>query len=302
VGRTCLRARSQGKEEQTITHIFSKVKRLANGKIILLVVSLVLAAMLASGAALTSGIGSAKAAFPGQNGKIAFVRWTNQPRDIFLMNPDGTGVSKLATTPALDNDPAWSANGRKLAFQASRRGNPDIYTIKADGSGLERITTKRTDDRGPCWSPGGGRIAFARGAAGNGGVGDIYTIRVDGTHLRQLTNNQALEEEPDWSPNGKKIAFYKDGEIYKMNADGTHKSNLTVTLNTPAYALAYSPNGKKIAFQSTYNGNYQIYKMNADGTNIQRITKTPQDFDFKPDWQPFPERQQRTPCNAAAKD
>src|SRR5215213_2915255 len=194
--------------------IFCRVKRLATGKVILLVASLALVVMLASCAAQKGGTGRTKPASFSHNGKIAFARLDNQVGefDIFVMEPDGSGVRKLATKPVQDNFPDWSPNGKRLAFEASEGlddFNIDLYIMNADGSGVKRITKEPTLDRMPSFSPDGMRIAFLRGRwkpFAEENTGGIYTIRADGTDLRQLTDN-ARDEYPAWSPDGKTIAF-----------------------------------------------------------------------------------------------
>ena len=101
---------------------------------------------------------------------------------------------------------------------------------------LTRFRGLRGGDGDPSWSPTGKWIAFER-AHSLSGVWhtDIYAIRPDGTGLRQLTNRRGyLNRMPDWSPDGTRIVFVSDrqrrhevGDIYVMDADGTHQKPLT---------------------------------------------------------------------------
>ena len=56
------------------------------------------------------------------------------------MNADGSGITRLTNHPELDSNPAWSPDGRRLAFHSSRDGNWEIYVMNADGSGITRLT------------------------------------------------------------------------------------------------------------------------------------------------------------------
>ena len=77
------------------------------------------------------------------------------------MNADGSGVTRLTHNPADDGYPAWSPDGRHIAFDSDRDGNREIYGMNGDGSGVTRLTDHGADDFTPAWSPDGLRIAFA---------------------------------------------------------------------------------------------------------------------------------------------
>jgi Tol biopolymer transport system component len=280
--------------------IFSRGKRLATGKSMLLVASTALAVVLASCAAQKGGTGPTKPTSPSQNGKIAFVRLDNRVGEfeIFVVEPDGGGLRKLATKPVQDNFPAWSPNGKRLAFEASEDPdafNIDIYVMNADGSGVKRITKESTLDRMPSWSPDGTRIAFMKDSRSvqEPDTGDIYTIRADGTDLRQLSDD-GLDEDPAWSPDGQTVAFGRltkaTGEIYTLNADGGGLRKLT----DPPEGFwdsnpSWSPDGTKIAFTRTSGkrpNRPDVFTMNADGTHLRKLTgKTEGAYspDFSPD-------------------
>lgn len=267
----------------------------------LLVASITLAVVLASCATQRTGTGPTKPASHANNGKIAFSRLDNRvgESDIFVMKADGTGVKRLATKPVGDTSPAWSPNGKRLAFEASEGANAlnvDIYVINIDGSGLKRITKESTLDRMPSWSPDGTRIAFLRGRwkpFAEENTGGIYTMRADGTGQRQLTDDPA-DEYPVWSPDGTTIAFDRlteaNGGIYTMNTDGGGLRQLT----DPPQGFwdsqpSWSPDGTKIAFtrgSGERPGRPDVFTMNADGTHLSKLTGKTEGAhspDFSPD-------------------
>jgi len=72
--------------------------------------------------------------------RILYVVFAGGSSDIFVMNADGSGVTRLTTNPAYDNYPAWSPDGTRIVFQSQRDGNDQIYVMGADGSGATRLT------------------------------------------------------------------------------------------------------------------------------------------------------------------
>jgi dipeptidyl aminopeptidase/acylaminoacyl peptidase len=95
---------------------------------------------------------SAFATFPGENGKIAFVGPGRDNPEIYVMNADGSGQTRLTDTPrAADRHARWSPDGTKIAFTTGRHGDPyaqneEIYVMNADGSGQTRLTDNPSDD------------------------------------------------------------------------------------------------------------------------------------------------------------
>ena len=69
-------------------------------------------------------------------GRIAFLSERNFNSDIYVMNADGSGLTRLTNDPAFDTDPAWSPDGSQIAFHSLRDGNLEIYVMNADGSGV----------------------------------------------------------------------------------------------------------------------------------------------------------------------
>jgi len=225
------------------------------------------------------------------NGRIAFASYRGGSHGIYVMNADGTGVTRL-TSGFGDLGPSWSPDGSKIAFSSWRDGGGDeIYVMNADGTGQTRLTYGLEKYAwAPSWSPDGSKIAFA--STGLDG-GWIYVMNADGSGATRLINWGAgvFDFGPSWSPDGSKIVFpSSDGgpggyEIYVVNIDGSGVTNLT---NNPAlldYYPSWSPDGGKIAFASDRNGNDEIYIMNTDGSGVTNLTNNSA-WDMDPSWSP----------------
>ena len=86
---------------------------------------------------------------------IAFQSNRDGNVEIYVMNADGSGLTRLTNSPGADAVPNWSPDGRKLVFQSERDGNIELYTMNADGTGQTRLTTHPGRDLDPAWSPTG---------------------------------------------------------------------------------------------------------------------------------------------------
>ncbi|MDX6695754.1 MAG: TolB protein [Blastocatellia bacterium] len=226
----------------------------------------------------------------------------NSSTEIYVVNSDGTGQTRLTNNGLDDRFPAWSPDGAQIIFESNREGSTfNIYRMNADGSNQIPITasTSPWSNFDPAWSPDGNRIAFVSNRAG-AGQADIWTMRADGNDALKLTTSQLYDTgtinevygaslEPAWSPDGSKIAFTsrRDGnfnlDIYVMNADGSSQTRLT-TNAAEDRDPTWSPDGSKIAFTSTRDGNHEIYVMNADGSNQVNVTNFPNGNEAQPSW------------------
>jgi Tol biopolymer transport system component len=243
-----------------------------------------LAALIVSVIAITDTASTATPT-PIANGKIAFASFRDGNGELYVINPDGSNLTRLTNNSANEEFPAWSPDGAKIAFVSDRDGNAEIYVMGADGSNQTRLTNNSAFDYYPAWSPDGAKIAFVSLRDGNG---EAYVMNADGTNPTRLTNNSGHDDMPAWSPDGTKIAFVsqRDGndEVYVMNADGSNPTRLT---NNSAFDIdpTWSPDAAKIAFVSLRDGNNEIYAMNADGSNPTRLT-TNSTTDENPAWSP----------------
>ena len=113
-------------------------------------------------------------------------------REIYVMNADGTGIRQVTRLRNVSNLPAWSTNGKTLAFQSNLRGRRfEIYTIGLDGRGLRQVTHSQTDVIQPAWTPDGKAIGFVR-------EGAIWTD--EGGEEEQLTSGKDDDSSPAWRP------------------------------------------------------------------------------------------------------
>jgi len=198
--------------------------------------------------------------------------------DISVANADGSGLRRLTRGPAVDCAPAWSPDGRKIAFQRTLVRTEedrvvgvdfDVYVINADGSEERNLTgdgLSAGGPAGPIWSPDGRKIAFWSGRDGNDGV---YVMNADGSGQRLVARNVG---HLAWSPDGRKILVMRGGQqgppatnAYAVvaNADGSGLRTLTRIAGANGALASWSPDGRRIVFVSKRDGNLEIYVINA---------------------------------------
>lgn len=202
-------------------------------------------------------------------------------REIYTMDWDGANIEKITTHKSIALSPAWSPDGKKVAYTAyvKRTGNAfrnaDMFIL--DLLNLKRLSVsfRKGLNSGANFSPDGKNLFLTISESGNP---DIYKISSStGEVIKKLTNgpNGAMNVEPAVSPDGSKIAFSSDRSgkpmIFVMDTEGKNVKRMTfagVYNSTPAW----SPDGKKIAFAGQSEGNFDIFVMDSDGTNMVRLT------------------------------
>jgi Tol biopolymer transport system component len=207
----------------------------------------------------------ALAAFPGKNGRIAFAR----DGDIWTVRPDGTGERRLTRSPAYEDGPAWSADGRWIAFVRHGPYDPNVepvnvlFRMRADGTQLRPIASG-TYLQSPTWAPNGRRIAYTVETE-DGDFADLVVAGLDGSRKWTLKSSfcerrYGFEDcgfaDPVWGPYGGRIAFdwlcIDCSEIAVVNAaDGSGYKD--ITHNDHRYTeslLDWGPYGRRFAIAS----------------------------------------------------
>jgi dipeptidyl aminopeptidase/acylaminoacyl peptidase len=278
------------------------------------------AALALAATGLVTLAAPAQAAFPGGNGRIYFVDQSTDPdKEIYSINPDGTGLTKLTDNADDDSNAAVNAANTRVAFTRFADSALQVWTMNVDGSAQTRLTDgPGVRDAAIDWSPDGTRIVYTAGngrltvvaADGSGSTefgvggsapawspdgtkiaysssGNISTVDADGTGETQLTSFTGADRgnKPDWSPDGSRIAFGFSGaaqQIHVMNADGGGQADLSQD-STSSGAPYWSPDGTKIAYTSDGNP----FTMNADGSGKSALAVI-SGFQFTTDWAPIP--------------
>lgn len=200
---------------------------------------------------------AANAAFPGDNGVIAFTRFTHGQNDIWVVRPDSTGTQRLTKTVRADESfPDWNAAGTRVVFSKCTRsefGNCDIWVMDADGGNKTRLTnTPNAQETWPAWSPDGTQIAFTSNISDT--FQDIWVMDANGSNSVRLTTTSAFDAFPEWSPDGSRIAFTSDrvapDDIWLVDPDGSNPERLTTGTRSTS-ARTGRPTGRRSRSRAT---------------------------------------------------
>jgi len=211
--------------------------------------------------------------------RIVFSRGSGLDFDICVCNLDGSGTVKLVNSTALDEFPAWSPDGARIAFQRYRLGQDnEIVAMGADGSSPYALTSNTDDDKHPTWSPEGRRIAFETDRDGND---EVYLMYDDGSGATNLTGNGAADRGPDWSSSQSNPTIYfasdrdaGDYEIYRMPEDGSVQTRITYHVGYDVLP-ACDPSSSRIAWASWVQGTFDIMVSSGPSSAPHNLSATP---------------------------
>lgn len=242
---------------------------------------------------------SASAAFPGSNGLIAWTHVTGltTPSQVFVVGPDGGRVRQLTHGTQNVFNPAWSPDGRTIAFDSSSADDVDVWLLDRPGGPRDLTNDPGFADVQSAWSPDGTRLVFSRQSPFTG-IGGLWLIDIDGSDMHQLTPAPGYtDQQPAWSPEGRWIVFSssRDGnlELYAVHPDGGGLRRVTRTPLLQEENPNWAPDGSRVAFDACRaasfpcpgSANYDVFTMAPDGSGLTRLTDAAA-IDANPAWSP----------------
>jgi TolB protein len=212
------------------------------------------------------------------------------PLGLYVADVNGKHRRRLTRTNpqsgGFDGDPAWSPDGKWIAFAHVTQQLSTIVLIRPNGAGRHTLTAGDV----PSWSPDGRRLAFQAG-----GVGElhVFVIGRDGSGRRRITSSAGSDSLPDWSPDGRRIVFVREVPERPRVAQilladpGKGPEKAVTDWTTYDTTPGWSPDGRWIVFsRGRPQANFGLYRMHPDGSGLRRLTSTALNVQI-PRWQPL---------------
>jgi TolB protein len=194
-----------------------------------------------------------------------------------ISDQDGYDPRQMLSSPEPIMSPAWSPNGKQLAYVSFENQRANIY-IQDVASGGRRILSQFSGINGaPAWSPDGRKLAIVLSKAGSP---NIYVMDIASGQLTELTHDFYINTEPSWAPNGRSLLFTSNRsggpQIYQVNLSDKAVSRISYDGDYNARA-SYTRDGNQIAMIHRVSGLYKIAILDLDSGTVRVLTNTTAD-------------------------
>lgn len=239
-----------------------------------------LATTLFAALAVTICAGSARGAFPGVDGKIAFVNDRNGTPSIFTMDADGANVSKLVLNNPQGAFATTSPDGKRILFSVriatKLTYTYELWMMSVNGAHVGRFLPLSSNRPfASTWSRDGRKVAFYRN-------GSLWVANANRSHIREITAADFSGAAPSWSQPGL-IAFDRAGSIWVVNPTNGKEQKVG-----PGSQPSWSPDGRRLAYVAVSRSASvnEVFVMRTNGSGRRQLTTTPSVNEVQPAWSP----------------
>ncbi|MDX1615651.1 MAG: hypothetical protein R3300_15165 [Candidatus Promineifilaceae bacterium] len=202
-------------------------------------------------------------------GSVIFTLHQRGNSDLYALSVGRSEAIRLTNHPAPDRDPAWSPDGRYVAFASRRDGYWNLYTLDLASADVTQVTSDPAFDAAPHWSPDGRWLVFESYRQNNL---DVYITRADGSGAPiRVTEDPAADFSPVWSPGGRHLAFTSrrsgNNDIYILSLDASSDAdaiNATMSPDRQEDHPAFGPDGRFLAYDDRAAAFDLVYSLPLD--------------------------------------
>ena len=214
--------------------------------------------------------------------KIAYIqvqRRAGKPslHRLLVADADGFNPRMILESPLPVMSPAWSPDGKELAYVSFEAKRARIYISDAQTGKRRLIASYPGINGAPAWSPNGKQLAIVLSKDGNRGHPKLYTVGADGKNLRQVTKGLSIDTEPSWTADGKSLIFTSNRggspQIYLLTLANHEIQRLTYDGNYNARA-SFSNNGRYLVMLHREEGKFNIALMDMKTGDLRLLTDT----------------------------
>ncbi len=197
--------------------------------------------------------------------RIAYVTRAGKRYSLRVADADGEGGQLALNSPEPIISPAWSPNGRELAYVSFESQKAVVYAQDVSSGQRRVLASFRGSNSAPAWSPDGQSLAVTLSRDGGS---QIYIMDRSGGTPRRVTNSASIDTEPVYSPDGKQLYFVSDRggspQVYRTPVAGGSAER--VTFASPySISPALSPDGRYLAYISRQGGAFRVYLADLTG-------------------------------------
>lgn len=189
-----------------------------------------------------------------------------------VADADGHNPQTIVSSTEPLMSPAWSPDGRRLAYVSFEQGKPSIWVQEVFTGRREKLASFKGINGAPAWSPDGRSLALTLSKDGNP---DIFVMDLARRSLRAMTRHAAIDTEPAWSPDGRYLVFTSDRggapQIYRVAAAGGDAERLTFEGAYNARA-SYSPGGRELTLVTRVNNKYRIAVLDLQSRSLRVLS------------------------------
>lgn len=203
---------------------------------------------------------------------------TGKRYNLEMADQDGQNPQLLLESNQPIMSPAWSPDGRQIAYVSFEKGNSAIYVQEIVTGKRRAIASGRGINSSPSWSPDGQQIAMTRSGDGNP---EIYVKNLASDQIRRITNSRGIDTEAVFTADGRSLIFTSDRggspQLYQVPVSGGSAQRLTFNVGKYNAAASLSANGENIALVHQQDGAYRIGVFNRDQGYLDILTDSSQD-------------------------